>query len=80
MPEGYWHLSATRARFKVQHELTEQLDTADITEALSLAKDPAVAAQCLLPCLCPSTLVSFRDSFLIHLTTILFHMPLLGIP
>jgi hypothetical protein len=47
MPEGYWQISASHARFKIQHELTEQLDAAEIAEALSLSTDPAVAAQFL---------------------------------
>ena len=39
MPDDYWHLSATRARYKVQHELTTQLDDAEIHEALVLCQD-----------------------------------------
>jgi hypothetical protein len=60
MPEGYWHISARRARYKVQHELTEQLDAAEIAEALSLSKDPAVAAH-FLGSISPSMSLPFNS-------------------
>jgi ribonuclease HI len=44
MPADYWMMSADRVRTKVQHELTEQLDSAEISEALSITTDPAVTA------------------------------------
>ncbi len=45
MPEDYWRMDAKSARCKVQHELTQKLDAADIAEALSISTDPAVSAQ-----------------------------------
>jgi hypothetical protein len=74
MPANYWHISARRARYKVQHELTEQLDVAETAEALSIAKDPAVAAQFLgssspsmsMPfnsCLIPRSILDSLDNY-----------------
>jgi ribonuclease HI len=60
MPVNYWIMSPRRARSKVQHELTEQLDTAEIAEALSIAKDPAVAAQ-FLGSISPSMSLPFNS-------------------
>jgi hypothetical protein len=74
MPANYWSMSARRARSKVQHELTEQLDIAETAEALSIAKHPAVAAQFLgsispsmsLPfnaCLIPRFILDSLDNY-----------------
>jgi ribonuclease HI len=60
MPASYWHISARRARSKVQHELTEQLDAVETAEALSIAKDPAVAAQ-FLGSILPSMSLPFNS-------------------
>jgi ribonuclease HI len=86
MPEDYWQLSANRARCKVQHELTEQMDAFEIDEALSIAKDPAVHAQfrgsilpvmslpfnsCLLPRFALETLDTYSFSYAIAWHTML---------
>jgi hypothetical protein len=47
MPGDYWSLSAKSTRYKVQHELTEQLDEAEVAEALAISTHPAVTAQFL---------------------------------
>jgi hypothetical protein len=45
MPDTFWRLDSKRTRNKVQHEITELLDSAEINEASSLSHDPAVNAQ-----------------------------------
>lgn len=45
MPDDFWRLDAKRYRNKVQHEITELLDDAEIAEASSLSHDPAINAQ-----------------------------------
>jgi hypothetical protein len=45
MPDHFWRLDARRVRNKVQHEITDMLDDAEIAEASSLSHDPAVNAQ-----------------------------------
>lgn len=73
MPKHYWVMN-TRNRSKVQHELTELLDDAEVSEATALCKDPAIAAQFLgsvsptmsLPfnsCLIPRYILDTLDSY-----------------
>ena len=45
MPDDFWRLDPKRIRTKIQHELTEMIDDAEIDEASSLSHDPAVNAQ-----------------------------------
>ena len=45
MPDDFWRLDPKCIRTKVQHELTEMLDEAEIAEASSLSHDPAINAQ-----------------------------------
>ena len=45
MPDDFWRLDAKRVRTKVQHEITEMLDAAEIIEASSLSHDQVVNAQ-----------------------------------
>jgi ribonuclease HI len=60
MPQDFWSLHATRVRTKVQHEITEMLDEADIAEASSLSHDPAVNAQ-FLGSITPSMSLPFNS-------------------
>ena len=74
MPDGYWRISCKTSRLKVQFELTEQIDAAEIAEATSLATHHAVAAQFLgsippsmsLPfnsCLVPRSVLDCLDNY-----------------
>jgi hypothetical protein len=74
MPDNYWRMDADRARTKVQHELTEQLDVNEIAEAQSISTDTAVTAHFLgsltpamsLPfnsCLVPRFLLDSLDNY-----------------
>ena len=45
MPGDYWSMSATKTRHKTQHELTDQLDDAEVAEALAISTNSAVTAQ-----------------------------------
>jgi hypothetical protein len=60
MPSDYWQMTSDRVRTKVQHELSERLDAAEIAEALSISKDPAVTAQ-FLGSLSPSMSLPFNS-------------------
>ena len=46
----FWRLDPLRCRSKIQHELTELFDEADMAEGSSLSHDPAVNAQFLGSC------------------------------
>jgi ribonuclease HI len=58
MPPDFWLMHAKRLRSKVQHELTEKLDDAEIAEASTLSHDPSVNAQ-----FCGSTVPSMSLPF-----------------
>ena len=46
-PDHYWFMDAEKRRRKCQHELTEWMDNAELSEGASLSHDPAVTAQFL---------------------------------
>ena len=50
-PPDFWVVGTETKRFRLQHELTEQLDAADFLTGSTLSHDPAVNAQFIGSCL-----------------------------
>ena len=51
MPPKYWTVGSPSLRFKVQHELTDQLDAVEFLRCSTMSHDPAVNAQFIGSCL-----------------------------